>query len=79
MSSWQTELLVEQHRREILDEITQINLEKEAEQAGTIYHSTWFTRSMERFGTWLILIGEGLVHRYKAPPSQPYKPGYASS
>lgn len=50
MYHWQDEILAEQHRREILNEVAHIQLEKEAERAGIIYHSNCLTRGLEGLG-----------------------------
>ncbi|MBC7879470.1 MAG: hypothetical protein H7Y59_20065 [Anaerolineales bacterium] len=60
------EYLVEERRRNLHTEISQIRLEEQALR-GKVFRPNWFTRSMQKFGQLLIVQGEGLVKRYEAP------------
>ena len=72
------EILVEEHRKDILREMDSIRLEEEALKVKA-YHPNWFTRIMQSFGEWLIARGEGLVKRYEIPANcaTPPRRGYA--
>ena len=60
------ENLVEEHRRDITRELTDIRLQEEALK-GKVYHPGIFTHTMRRLGQWLIARGEKMVKRYEAP------------
>jgi hypothetical protein len=66
MNSILEEYVVEERRRDVLREMNNIRLEKQALEART-YHPNWFTRTMQGFGEWLIARGEKLVRRYEMP------------
>ena len=66
MNSFLEEYMVEERRRDVLREIDSIRLEKQALEA-RVYHPSWFTRTMQGFGQWLIERGENLVKRYEIP------------
>ena len=64
------QLLAEEHRQEILNEMDHIRLEEQALKARE-FHPNLFTRSMQKFGVWLIKVGEELVCRFQTPDSKP--------
>ena len=64
------EQLLEEHRKDIRREMNHIHLERRTLR-GKVFRPNWFTRSMQRFGQWLIAQGEGLVKRYETPAKKP--------
>jgi len=64
------EQLVAEHRRDIHRDIEKIRLQEQALQS-RVFHPNLFTRTMERFGTWLIRTGQGLEKRYQSPAPKP--------
>ncbi len=66
MNTFMEEGLAEEHRKDIAREFMDIRLQEEALK-GRVYRPNWFTRTMQRFGQWLIARGEKMVERYEAP------------
>ena len=64
MNFFMEEYLVEEHRRDITRELTNIRLQEQAVKS-RIFHSNWFTHTMRNLGQWLIVRGERLVKRYE--------------
>lgn len=60
------EYLVEEHRRDITRELTNIRLQERALKI-RVFRPNWFTQIMRRLGQWLIVRGERLVDRYEVP------------
>ena len=79
MNPLMEEYLVEEHRKDIAREITDIRLQKHASKS-RVFHPNWFTHTMQRLGQWLIMRGERLVERYEVPATncaKSSKQGYA--
>jgi hypothetical protein len=68
-----TEEQLEEHRKDIQNEIGHIHSEGQALR-GRVFRPNWFTRGMEGFGQWLIAHGERLVKRYETPAKKPRQP-----
>ena len=66
MNTGMDEILLEERRRQIGNDMHQIRLEEEA-MRGRPFQPNAFTRSMETLGKWLISGGELLVKRYETP------------
>lgn len=66
MNNWQTEVMAEIHRRQILEEAEQIRMEDAALKIRA-YRPSFFTRSMFNFANWMISTGKELRKRYEIP------------
>lgn len=66
MNNWHDEFMAEYHRQEILDEVTQIRLEKFAVKS-RLYRPGLFERTMFNFANWMISTGKQLRRRYEVP------------
>ncbi len=66
MNNRQNEFIAEYHRREILQEVEQIRLERLALKS-RVYRPRLFERSMFRFANWMISTGKQLRKRYEVP------------
>jgi hypothetical protein len=58
--------MAEYHRREILDQVEQIRLEKLA-VTSHVYRPRFFNRTMFNFANWMISTGKQLRKRYEIP------------
>jgi len=65
MNHRQIEVLAEQERRQIQDEMRQIRLEEEA--ISQVRSQDWFAYVMVQFGNWMIAIGQHIRRRYENP------------
>jgi len=72
------EYLVEERRKDIRREMSNIRMEEEA-MRGQVFRPSLFTRTMRTLGQWLIARGEQLVKRYETPEAgcQPAGQTYA--
>ena len=61
------EIVVEMHRRDILNEMKHIRLEEEAERSAHLYRPGWFARVMFDFANWMIATGRQIRRRYEVP------------
>ena len=66
MNNWHDEFMAEYHRKEILDEVEQIRLERLAVKS-RVYRPRFFERSMFNFANWMITTGKQLRKRYEVP------------
>lgn len=66
MNNWHNEFMAEYHRREILEEVEKIRLEKLALQS-RVYRPRLFERTMFSFANWMIFTGKQLRKRYEVP------------
>jgi len=57
---------LEEHRKDLARELTDIHLQQLALNNKT-YRPNLFTYTMQRLGQWLIVRGEKMVKRYEAP------------
>lgn len=78
MNLMMEEYLQDEHRREIVREITGHRLQEQAYRS-MVHRPNWFTRAMTRLGQWLIARGERLVKQYEVPANcaAPSEPGFA--
>ena len=80
MNHRHAEYLAEFHRRDLIEEAEQIQMEKLAMQHKP-YRPGRFQRMMQRLGTWLVAIGQELLCRYESPAADCTRSsarGYAS-
>ena len=66
MNNWQNEYMAEYHRRQILEEVEQIHLEKLALES-RVRCPNRFEQTMIAFAHWMISKGKQLRKRYEAP------------
>jgi hypothetical protein len=66
MNNWHNEFLSEYHRRQILEEVEHIRLEKIARRS-RLYRPRLFERTMFRLANWMISTGKQLRKRYEVP------------
>jgi hypothetical protein len=66
MNNWQIEFMAEYHRREILEQVDQIRLERVALRS-RVYRPRLFERTMFRFANWMVFTGKQLQKRYEVP------------
>ena len=64
MNHWQDEYMAEYHRRQILEEVEQIRLEKLA-RGSQARCPTPFERTMFKLATWMVSKGRQLRKRYE--------------
>ncbi len=66
MNNWQTEILAEAHRQQLLEESEQVRMEQQALSIRP-YRSTLYSRTMFNFANWMISAGKELRKRYEVP------------
>ena len=66
MNHWQHDLMPEQYRQRVLDEVEQIRLEKLAMKS-QVYRPRFYERTMFNFANWMIAKGNQLRKRYEIP------------
>ena len=66
MNTWNYEKTAEYNRQRIVDEVSQIRLEKVALQS-RVYHPGLFEKTMFNFANWMITAGKQLRKRYEVP------------
>lgn len=66
MNPLMEEYTLEEHRKDIDRELTDIRLQEQALN-GKAHRPSLFTHTMQRLGQWLIVRGEKMVKRYEAP------------
>jgi len=74
MNNWNNDYMAEYHRRDLIEEARQYQLEKLG-VASRVLHPNLFTRTMFSFGNWMIARGKQLRKRYEIPtPSCNHSP-----
>ena len=66
MNTWNYEKTAEYNRHQILDEVTQIRMQRIVLQS-RVYRPGLFERTMFNFANWMIAAGKQLRERYEVP------------
>ena len=68
MEYYKLERQIEEHQRQIRQEMAALRLQKEAMRVRPRQPS-WFDRSMLALGNWMVATGESLRKRYRVAPA----------
>lgn len=66
MNIWQNDFMTESHRREIIEQMEGIRLERSALRS-RVYRPRLYERTMFNFANWMISTGKQLRKRYEIP------------